>query len=504
MELVKSHQQGDNITILNTISKKFADPDGNFHEGLIIVYKDYDTGLKYKEEIVDPDYTFYKIMRGKKKPYNQLFVPLTDLCPITVTHTDIDHTIAEVTDNKQFFFDNLRAGNKGENAKLHAHPDIFGSDINIEDYYRHEFDMQYKNEPGAVTKSYLDIEADTISMLGDFPQPGECPINAVTVIFKDLNKVFTFLLETNANPLIPEFKKTVTDGTVFPELKAFVENAVGGPDVAAKYGIDKFEYNFLFYPEDKEINLIKDIFSAINNFKPDFCLAWNMAFDIPYIIARIRNLGYEPKDIMCHPDFGLKFCEYFVDERMKNEFAERGDYALISSYTVFVDQMIQYASRRKGQARPISFGLDYIGEIVAKVHKLDYKHITTNISELPYKDYKTFVFYNIMDVIVQVCIESKTGDIDYMYSKAIVNNTRYAKVHRQTVYLTNRGIKEFRKSGYIMGNNVNKFNDKPDTKFPGAFVADPVRVNEHSKVKLAGIPIWVFNNLNDFDKSIVA
>lgn len=499
---LKSHMPDANITILNTISKKFIDPDNKYHEGLILVYKDYETGLKYKEEYIDPEYTFYKALPNKRVDYNRLFAPIDDLVPITVTHGDIDLEVAKATNNKTFYFDNIRAGNKAENNKLHAHPDIFGSDTNIEDYYRHEFDMTYKNEPGPVTKAYLDIEADTISMLGDFPRPGECPVNAVTVIFKDLNRVFTFLLETASNPLIPEFKKFVTSLEVFPELKNFVINSIGGPEVAAKVGIDKFEYNILFYPEDKEINLIKDVFSAINNFQPDFCLAWNMGFDIPYLIERVKVLGYKPEDVICHPDFKLKFCEYFVDERMKNEFAERGDYGLISSYTTYVDQMIQYASRRKGQARPISFSLDYIGEIVAKVHKLDYKHITTNISELPYKDYKTFVFYNIMDVIVQVCIESKTGDIDYMFSKAVVNNTRYSKVHRQTVYLANRGIKEFRKAGYIMGNNVNKFNDKPDTKFPGAYVADPTRIKDISKIKIAGIPIEVFDNLDDFDKAL--
>ena len=501
---LKSHQPGANITIMNTMSSSFKDSKDKFHEGLILVYKDVDTGMLYKEEMIDPDYTFYVANPDQRVNYNRIFIEKENCYPVTVPHRKVEAEIADLTGNKTFFKDNAASGNRRENQRLHTHPDIFRSDMNIEDYYRFEFDKTYVNEPCKVTKSFLDIEADTINMLGDFPQMGECPVNACTLIFQDMNQVFTFLLETKSNPQIQEFKKSVEDGSIFPELKNFVIDAVNGSESAAKFGVDKFNYNFLFYKEEDEIKLISDIFAAINNFKPDFCLAWNMSFDIPYLIERIRVLGYKPEDIICHPDFSLRFCQYFIDTRMQNELAERGDFALISSYTTYIDQMIQYASRRKGRGRPLSFSLDYTGEVVAKVKKLDYKHITTNISELPYKDFKTFTFYNIMDVIVQVCIENKTGDLEYMTAKALVNNTRYSKVHRQTVYLANRGCKEFDNGGFIIGNNTNKFNDKPETKFPGAFVAAMDRIKDISKIKLAGIPISVFNNLNDFDRVIVA
>ena len=496
-----SYKPGANLTIMNTLAANFKDDKEKFHEGLILVYKDCDSGIKYKSEITDPDYTFYIAKDDKRLGHNRLFIEKDSVIPITVHHRDVEKEIAKLTGNKQFFYDNAASGNRKENQRLHAHPDIFRSDINIEDYYRFVFDQTYKNEPCKVTKSFLDIESDTISMIGDFPQLGECPVNAVTLVLQDMNQAYTFLLETKSNPLIQDFKKSVEDGSVFPELKQFITDAVNGPDEMVRFGLDQLQFNFLFYKEDDEINLIKDVFAAINNFKPDFCLAWNMSFDVPYLIERIKVLGYKPEDIICHPDFDMKFCQYYVDERMKNEFAERGDFALISSYTTYIDQMIQYASRRKGQGRPLSFSLDYIGELVAKVKKLDYKHITTNISELPYKDYKTFVFYNIMDVIVQVCIEKRTGDIEYMFSKSIVNNTRYAKVHRQTVYLTNRGMKEFDQEGFVIGNNTNKFNPKPDNKFPGAFVAQMDRIKDTSKMKVGGIPIRVFENLDDFDYS---
>ena len=503
--MIKGRNPNDNITLMNTIFRRGVDEsDGKFKEFLTIVYKDLDTGQKYKEEIIDPTYEYFVVKEdGKHVSYNRLFIERDQVEAVEVPYRDLEKDIANRVGLKEYFYENLRNGNKRENQKLHLHPDIFNSDMNIEDHYRYRFGKLYKNEPCSVSKAFFDIEADTISMIGDFPEPGECPINAISLILQEQKQVFVFLLRNKTNPQIEEFEKQVVNGDIFNELAPFIINAVGGIDAAPKYNLVDLKYNFLFYDEDDEINLIKDLFNAINTFKPDFALAWNMGFDVPYIIERVKRLGYMPEDIICHSDFKYKTASYYVDERMKSEFAERGDFALISSYTTFLDQMIHFASRRKGQSKFISFTLDYIGEAIAKVKKLDYKHITTNIAELPYKDYKTFVFYNIMDTIVQYCIEVMTGDIDYVFSKCNLNNTRYSKAHRQTVYLTNRGIKEFYNTddGYIMGNNSNKYNPPPTGKFPGAFVGDPAKVNDYSRLKIFGRAIDVFNNCDDFDYS---
>ena len=104
-----------------------------------------------------------------------------------------------------------------------------------------------------------------------------------------------------------------------------------------------------------------------------------------------------------------------------------------------------------------------------------------------------------MDTVVQYCIEQVVFDVDYVFEKAIVNNTKYAKVHRQTVYLANRGAKIFDDEGFIMGNNANKYNEKPTTKFPGAYVADPVEVSDYSRMSCNGYKVNLFNNTDDFD-----
>ena len=498
---LKTHKPGDNITLLNTLFYRGIDPDDEkFTDYLTLVYKDLDTGLKYKEEIKNPKYRFYTAKENQRVDYNRLFIEKHHAIPHQVPYRELEMEVAKCVGKLDYFFDNIKNGNKSENRLLHLHPDIFNSDMNIEDHHRFYFKTMYKDDViTAPTKSFFDIEVDGINVPDHaVPVDGEAPVNAVTLILQEQRKIFTLLLRTKANPQIAEFEKEVQNGTIFPEITNFVIQAVGGEAMAAKYNID-FSYNFLFYDEENEINLINDVFKIINNYKPDFALAWNMAYDVPYLTARAKKLGYDPRNIVCHPDFKNKICEYMIDERMKNEYAERGDYAKISSYTVYLDQMIQFASRRKGQSVFKSYSLDSIGEAVAKVRKLDYKHITTDIAELPYKSYKTFVFYNIMDTIVQYCIESVTNDINYVCSKATANCTRYSKVHRQTRYLTNRGVLEFYKDDLIMGNNMNAFNTKPTEKFPGAFVANPAKVNPYSRLRIYGQLIDVFDNCDDFD-----
>lgn len=490
---IKGYPEGSDITLLNTMYHKAKKlEDGTYSDDSIdIIFKDMRTGEKKHVTIYKPSYRFYMVKPNIPVSYNKLFIDKNDVEPIDCEYNKLKKTIAKETNNLEFFYENNRNGNYRENDKLFTIPSIFNADMHIEDYYRWLFDRTYKNTPFKPTKLYFDIEVDGINQRGDFPEMGECPVNAVTLVDEDNKKVYTLLLENYNNPLIEEFKN-IKD--IPKRLKDFVRERVGGWKNEIRFGLDKFNYHVIFY--DEEIKLIHDMFNVINTIKPDFALAWNIAFDLPYLIQRILVLGYNPEDIICHPDFPVKECYYYIDNRAQ-KFEERGDYAQISSYTVYLDQLISYASIRKGQRSDGGYKLDYIGQKKAGVNKLDYSHITRNIAELPYKDYYTFVFYNVMDTIVQLCIESKVNDIDFIYNKTMNCNTRYAKIHRQTVYLINRAAKEFYDMGYIIGNNINKHNQK--IGFAGAFVADPLNVSDEPKMKINDNPINLFSNLVDMD-----
>lgn len=497
--MLKKFIEGSNLSILNAIyARPRKKDDGKWTKGsMFIVYKNLDTNKKYVECIDDPDIDYYITKEGVQVAPRELYMSKENLNKFTVKYRNLERDIAKRTGNEEFYNQNLYNGNRRANRRLHSDCiNVFNSDIDIEDFYRFKFNTLYKNQPFIPSKAFFDIEVDIIDKVGDFPELGECPINAITYIDANYFCIYTLLLRNNKNELIQEFENNTESN--YEELREFIKENVGGQKAFEKYNLDRMKYKFLFY--DEEIQLIADFFNVVNKAQPDFIMAWNMRFDLPYIHERIKALGYNPLDIMCHKDFKEKYYYYYIDMDKEKKTQESSDYCVMSSYSVWLDQMRQFACKRKAVAGGFkNFKLDYIGEVTTGIRKLDYSHITRSIAKLPYLDYKTFVFYNIMDVIVQYCIEFKSNDVDYILNKCIMNNTRYAKCHNQTIYLVNRATKEFYEKGYIISNNKNKFNPKPKEKYPGAHVANPNKINPYSKYKINGIPIMVFDNLDDYD-----
>ena len=496
MALIKGYPEGSDITIVNTsyhYPRKLE--DGSYsNDDLILVYRDNVTGKKGHVVFDTPEYEFYMANDDVYIDHHLQTIELDKVHKVTTPYKDLELTIAKLTGNEEFYFNNIKVGNRAANKELHYLKNVFASKFDVQDHYRHRFAMDYTNSIFTINKAYFDIEVDSIDMAGDFPEMGECPINAISFINDSDNSINIFLLRNPKNPLIAEFEQEIANGTVFQELQNFIIQSVG-PKLAEKYRMTNFKINFHFY--DEEIRLIQDFFLLVNKYQPDFLIAWNMAFDIPYIYERIVNLGYDPRDIMCYKGIEKEYrvARYYIDTRAA-EFAERGDFYDISSYTVYLDQLIHFASRRKGQKAFDSYKLDDIGSSVAGIHKLDYSHITTNIAKLPYLNYKVFVFYNVMDTIVQKGIEEKVKDLNYVFGKCIVNNTRYEKCHRQTVYLANRACSEWFKDGLVIGNGSGA---KEKVSYPGALVGDPLNNSDYSKYRQHNQTMNIADNLCDFD-----
>ena len=496
MSLIKGYPDGSDITIVNTSYRypKKQDDGKYSKDNLMIVFRDNVTGKKDHTIIERPEYEFFMANDDVIINHHLQTIEECNVHKVTAPYCELEKTIAQLTGNEEFYWENIRMGNRNANRELHHLKNVFASKFNIEDHYRFRFAQSYTNNMFAISKAYFDIEVDSIDMMGDFPEMGECPINAISYINDSDHSINIFLLRNDRNPLIAEFEAEVATGKVHKELQDFIIQSVT-PKLAEQYGMLDFKIAFYFY--DEEIRLIQDLFLLVNKHEADFLIAWNMAFDIPYIYERIKVLGYEPKDIMCHKGIEKEFryAEYYIDTRA-SEFAERGDFYSIASHTVYLDQLIHFASRRKGQKAFDSYKLDDIGWEVAKIHKLDYSHITTNIAKLPYLNFKVFVFYNVMDTIVQKGIEEKVKDLNYVFGKCIVNNTRYEKCHRQTVYLSNRANAEWRKDGLIIGNGSGT---KEKISYPGALVGDPLHNSDHSKYRQDNQVMNIVDNMCDFD-----
>ena len=501
-QIEEIYPEKSDITIMNTFYQYPVFNEGKkvCDDFIDIVYKDNSTGKKSHKIIWKPDYIYYLLNDDEEVPdYNKLFIERDKVHPVYTPFRDLEKSIAEQTKHEDFYYTNLKNHDRSNNKKLHTDRRVFFSDSDIENHYRFRFANTYTNNINPLRKGFFDIEVDGKFAAGDFVEMGECEINCVTYLDQANKDVYTFILRNQDNPLIQEFENEIINNKFgYKEIKSFVTDAVGGINQAEKYDTLDFKYNLQFY--DKEIELIQDLFSTIHRTSPDFVLGWNSSsFDLQYIISRCFQLGYDPADILCDKNYEVKVVKNYIDHRNENDTPERGDYTYISGLPVFIDQMIQYASRRKAKFGSMtSLKLDDIGLKEANVRKLDYHHITNSVTELPWLDFKTFVLYNIMDVVVQQCIEKQTQDLEYLFAKCIVNNTVYKKGHRQSVYLINRFAAEWYKQGYIIGNNCNRWNEKPP-KFLGAIVGSAVLTNDYSKLKINGRAIWVCDNLIDFD-----
>lgn len=502
-DLIRSAKT-NNLTIMNTIYHKANKlPNGKFTEPQMdIIYKNNDTGEKGVQTIMNPDYEFFELNDDVPlTDYPLAFTEKENVHPVRCKYQDLMKTIAEHTNSKEFFYMNKQNGNYAANKALFLHPKILNADMNINDHYRYRFNKRYDNPISPITKMYFDIECDTINMKGDFPDLGECPVNAISCIFQ--GRIYSFIVRDTTNPSMMEFENEVkhNPGKVEREFVQFIKDYVGGDDPDIYDGrlealhLKDIDLVFQFY--DNEIQCIKDFFFVVNTLKPDFVLAWNMGFDTPTLIERIRQNGFRPEDIVCHKDFKNPVCEYVIDYQHYNDYEERGDFSNISGYSVWTCQMIQFASRRKGQSAIENYKIDYIGELLCGVRKLDYSHICKNIKDFPRANFKMFILYNIIDTIVQQAIEERNQDAEYLFTNTIMYNTRYSKTHRQSIYLTNKKTQFYWDQGLVKGNNPNMYEEKKG--FPGAFVADLNLISNYPREYSNEIPLRLFKNLNDFD-----
>lgn len=506
--LIPGYSEGANITIMNAFYMKAnKDPISGKWEPdyIVIVYKDNDTGKKDMVRIPKPDYTYYILKSDIPTPdYNCHFAPIEDVDPITVPYTDIIKSIAENTGNIDLYNANKRNGDYRANKLFMLHPRIFCADMPILSYYRNRFNALYQNPVIPITIAYFDIESDVLETENEGIVYGRDPVNMISMYFNGNKTMYNFILRNPNNPQVEELEKAMEKDfdKYKKEFLSLIEVKLGSKEKIQKYGLDGIKLSVGYF--DTEIDMIATFFSCMNQLQPDIATAYNMAYDMQQLIARIEFYGYDPRDIICdykYMDKKYCFCSYYSEADREPKFEERCDRADICSLTTYLDQMIIYASRRKGQSAIESFKLDYVGGEECGVHKLDYHDIAPSIGKFPYINFKMFWLYNITDVLVQVCLEEQTSDIKYVFNNVIEMNTPYQKIFRQTVYLSAKASEYYKDSeGVIIGNNTNKFGSPPDKKFPGAFVAPPNLLTNRNKLKtISGLYISKFNNGNDFD-----
>ena len=231
---------------------------------LDIIYKTISTGEKHIKSIKIPQIEIYFVKEQYRNyTHNKTFMEISKCDKHTCEYRKLTRYIAEnagpdyVNEYKRM----LESGQYRDIQKFHTYPYVFGSDIGIETFYRVNWLMEYDNDkPKRLTKIYLDIEVDTIDIVG-FCRDGECPINAVTIVDEITMTSYTFLLDNDKNEQIEEFKHNI--GPLVDELHEMFDDS---------YGV--LDYKIFMYDNEKE--MLISIFKLINMLKRDVCLIWNM------------------------------------------------------------------------------------------------------------------------------------------------------------------------------------------------------------------------------------
>lgn len=501
MELIR--QLVDDASALINIIYHKPTRRTNWKDYLDIIYVDND-GETQIVNVEEPMMEIYFAKEhARETSFNRNYIRKSDAYSKLVKFRNIEREIANESggSTKRVYEEALSSGNRTATKNVHKDPNVFASDYRIEDWYRIQWVIESNKKTTESTrvklhKNFLDIEVDGIDHPG-FVLGGIAPINAVTIVDDKTLACRTFLLRNEKNPLIAEFEK---------DIPGFIEELHESFDEV--YG--SLDYQIYMYDEADEISMIRDIFSMLNVVKPHFVLIWNASFDIPYIIDRINVLGYDPADIMTHPEFPLREVYFYKDKR-NFSIPDKGDYTKISTPFMVLDQMIVYAGLRKSQSEIRSFNLNSVGKSELDEGKLDYGEVK-DFKTFPYENYKLFVMYNIKDVLLQLGIERRTNDMENLYTRASNNATAYEKIFKQTVFLKNRSYIEWDKQGLYTGNNTNirygedysmsnimiKKDDEEES-YAGGVVADP-KLNKPVGEMVMGRPSkYIFSFVADMD-----
>ena len=301
-------------------------------------------------------------------------------------------------------------------------PYLYGADISTETLIKQRYLEKSAGIPYNITVGALDIESDVVTE----------EINAITYIHGD--QIYTAASKKY-------MRKETEDGRF---VDAGMEDLQASIDTLVADDIKNHGFHANLYIADDEVTLIKWIFDRIHECKSDFISIWNMCFDIPRIIDRLKKHKVDPADVMCHPDVpaDARICKWREDTSKVDHFTDRWDWFSLSGYSQFIDSMLLYSRLRKARGRESSYSLDAIAAKELGDSKIHFGKITDHQYMQKHR-FCDYVAYNIKDVILLILLDRKCSDVanmvglsgttllcDYSRQTRLVQNYAYAKAKR--------------------------------------------------------------------------
>ena len=336
-------------------------------------------------------------------------------------------------------------------TSIYKSPYVYGIDINIDVLIKQHL---YKSAKTLATKysvGALDIETDIV---GTTTYSSNTKNETIIIINYTAPNLHTY------SAVLRKFVDGIDEQIILDNINASLQELANGVTKKTKEKItNELGVTLKFF--DSELELIKWTFKNIHDTRPEYVGIWSMDFDIPHILQRIRDLGGNPWDIICHPDVPRKYriCRYRQDDNPNlSHFTHAWSYFELTSPTQYYDAMCLYSRLRKFDGVEDSYALDYIAkksigwgkqELEAGGH---YEMQTTRKAE--------YCGYAARDTLLIVLMELVNEDIVSM--NYLIPYSDFASFAQQTVQLKNRFYAYCRENKVWPGSMLGKIEHETD------------------------------------------
>jgi len=197
--------------------------------------------------------------------------------------------------------------------------------------------------------------------------------------------------------------------------------------------ITNYELKINIY--DNDLDMLKNIFKVANDWAPDFLAIWNMNFDIPFILDRLKFYNVDPRHVLCDTSipFEYRYCKYKrgAQKKITSSGVVKPIPVSLQWHTLFltakfyvIDAMCTYRLLRIHQPEKPSYSLDYILKL-EKISdgklKLEEAKSYSGVMYHYYmqKEHKEeYIVYNIYDCISVIELEEKIKDLPFTLPSA--------------------------------------------------------------------------------------
>ncbi len=450
MKFLPREKVSPNIIPLNFIYNR----GDNFGEDVLtIIFKDNKSGIKSVHSIKNPKIEIYIV-----KPEYRTFDEQRSLHWYPIEKCDV-HKVPYATR----YHEASKILNLQNSDAAKVSPYIYGADIEIENYYLIQFIKEYPTSGHKnITTGFLDIENDIIR-LNRFPEYGETPINAVTYIDGENQWAHTFILAKHNLPVLskehPKYAEMEGYRESFTEqlnyVKEHKEELIKEfhDDFDSSYG--EFQYTLTFF--DDEITLMRTLWEIIKEINNDYVEVWNLPYDMQNLMIRPGVLGYDVNEII--PDEkileGNPSAKLLFKEDKNPKAHKRKHQCVTLTMPTFLDDMVIYAGIRSGRGELASTKLNYVAQLELQDEKLNYEE-DGDIRTLFYRNLRKFIKYNLKDVLLQYGIETKTKDIQTIYSRVYDLFVTPSQSFTTTKVILHALYSFALSKGYMLGQNRNK------------------------------------------------